>query len=167
MNVSANNTLLSNFAFVNRLNLLKDVFGKVYLTPEIQYKVEKGILEGHVFQERTKQIIETKDWLLVTGFNQDEQKLFDQLTKTLDVGEASCLAIAKLRKWIFLTDDKDARKAAERLAIELSGTIGFLRLARDKKLITSDEANALLQSMIANGYYSPVRKLDDSLINGG
>jgi len=108
-------------AFFNdyRLNLLKGVFGKVYLTPEIRYEIENGILEGHVFQERTKQIIETKDWLLVIGFDQDEQKLFDQLTKTLDAGEASCLAIAKSRKWIFLTDDKDARKTTERLMIQL------------------------------------------------
>ena len=163
MSVIANNTLLSNFAFVNRLNLLKGVFGKVYLTPVIRCEIENGILEGHVFQERTKQIIETKDWLLVIGFDQDEQKLFNQLTKTLDAGEASCIAIAKSRKWIFLTDDKDARQTAERLMIQLSGTVGFLRLARDKKLITSDEGDDLLQSMIANGYYSPVLRLDDIL----
>jgi len=43
---------------------------------------------------------------------------------------------------------------------QLSGTIGFLRLARDKKLITSDEGDELLQSMIANVYYSPVSRLD-------
>jgi predicted nucleic acid-binding protein len=85
MVVMANNTVLSNFAFVNRLDLLKSIFGKVFITTEIQHEVENGISEGHDFQRSTKLVIDTSNWLLVTIFEPNEQKLYYSLELALSL----------------------------------------------------------------------------------
>lgn len=156
-----NNTILSNLAYVDRLDMLKDIFGKVYLTPEIYNEIENGIHCGRYYQIRTKEAIDAQFWLYITELEKNELELFNQLKSSVDIGEASCIAIAKERKWLFLTDDKDARKIAGRLNIEISGTIGFLRIAIAKNLISKDEGNILLRAMIDNGYFSPVSNLND------
>ena len=38
--VIANNTVLSNFASVDRLDLLEKVFGEIYITPEVYTEVD-------------------------------------------------------------------------------------------------------------------------------
>jgi predicted nucleic acid-binding protein len=43
MSVIVNNTTLSNLASVNSLELLKVIFERVYLTPEVYREVENGI----------------------------------------------------------------------------------------------------------------------------
>jgi predicted nucleic acid-binding protein len=156
-----NNTVLSNLAYVDRLDMLKDVFGKVYLTPEVYDEVDNGIRFGRHYQIHTKRAVDAQTWLFITNLEKRELKLFDQLKSRIDVGEASCIAVAKERNWLFLTDDKNARKVAERYNIELSGTVGFLRVAVVKNLISKDEGNVLLRAMIDNGYFSPVSNLSD------
>jgi predicted nucleic acid-binding protein len=60
----------------------------------------------------------------------------NDLRKRVDLGEASCLAIAKERGWIFLTDDDKARRIAKQLGVRLSGTIGVLVTAIEDKIIS-------------------------------
>lgn len=155
----SNNTVLSNFASIDRLDLLKDVYGRIFISLEVYKEIEGGIRHKHLFQKRTKQIADLGEWLLVTGLEGNEEDLYRKLKKQLHPGEASCLAIAINREWAFMTDDKDARKLADVYEVPLSGTIGSLYFSIDQKLISAKEANDLLQQMIENGYHSPVPKL--------
>jgi predicted nucleic acid-binding protein len=61
---------------------------------------------------------------------------------------------------LFASDDADARAAAQRRGIPVTGTLGILALAVRRKLLTLAQANALLNDMIAAGYRSPMQKLD-------
>ena len=160
MSVIVNNTALSNLAFVDSLELLKGVFERVYLTPEVYGEVENGILLGRRYLKNIKLTLDAQDWLLITGLERRELELYSQLKEKVDIGEASCLAIAMNRKWLFVTDDRRARRIAERYNIRLSGTVGVLKLAVSQKFISKNEGNMLLQKMIQNGYYSPVSRLD-------
>ena len=161
MNVIANNTVLSNFALVNRLDLLKSLSKKVYLTPEVHEEVEDGIRCGYIFQMRTKLEIEKQEWLFIADLESSEMQLFTELSKILHTGEASCLAISKNRKWTFLTDDGDARDYANKSNIAITGTIGILISSIDKELITMNEGEYYLQTMIENNYRSPFKHLRD------
>jgi predicted nucleic acid-binding protein len=154
-----NNTVLSNFAFVDRLDLLKNIFQKVYLTPKVYREVEEGIRDGYEFQEHTRKVMEAQEWLIITEPNQRELELYRNLLLRLGSGEASCLAIAKGRGWLFLTDDLNARKTAIQLDVRISGTIGVLRIAMEQGFIPIEEGNRLLHSMIDNGYFSPISDL--------
>jgi len=150
-------------ALINRLDLLESIFGKVFLTPEVYEEVENGIEHGHSFQLRTRQAIDDNKWLLVTNLENQEIEIFLRLSKKLHTGESSCLAIAQIRKWMFLTDDGNARNYAEKFNMNLSGTVGILREAVYAKLITATQGEKYLQIMIEYGYHSPVKHLIDIL----
>jgi hypothetical protein len=160
MQLISNNTVLSNFAVIDRLDLLKDVYGEIFISLEVYEEIKGGIRHKHFFQKRTKQIADSGEWLFVTGLESNEEELYKKLIMQLHPGEASCLAIAINRKWSFLSDDKGARALANFYKVPLSGTIGVLCFLRDENYISTKEANDLLQQMINNGYYSPVSKIE-------
>lgn len=155
MNVIVNNTVISNLALVNELDLLRKLVGKVYVTPEVVEEIEDGIAEGHNFQNRAINLIEEGEWLLVTELESRELEIYSELSSKMGIGEASCLAIALTRKWSFLTDDKRARKFAIKHNITLSGSYGVLISAIENGILSRYEANELLQMMRRNRYHSP------------
>jgi predicted nucleic acid-binding protein len=159
--VIVNNTVLSNLASVDRLDILKKVFLKVYTTLEVQNEVENGIRCNHLFQNHTKKIIDDGQWIFIANCSQQESKFYNDLRKRVDLVEASCLAIAKERGWIFLTDDYKARLIAQQLGVRLSGIIGVLVTAIDDKIISMAEAEKLHQDMKNNGYHSPISSLSE------
>jgi predicted nucleic acid-binding protein len=163
MSVIVNNTVLSNLALINRLDLLRSTLDIIYLTPEVFREVENGIISGRDFQKRTKLEIEKHQWLFLTNLEDIENEILKKLPKSLHTGEASCLAVAKNRKWTFLTDDGNARNYARESNIVVSGTIGILISSIDEELITMVEGEDYLQTMIKNKYRSPFKHLRDIL----
>jgi predicted nucleic acid-binding protein len=65
-----------------------------------------------------------------------------------------------LRGCRFASDDADARAAARRLGVSVTGTLGILALDVRCELLTLAQANALLADMVAAGYRSPMERLD-------
>ena len=71
--------------------------------------------------------------------------------------------------WLLLTleggllasDDADARAAAGRLGLPVTGTLGILALAVRRELLTLAQANAVLADLVAAGYRSPTERLDE------
>jgi predicted nucleic acid-binding protein len=53
---------------------------------------------------------------------EEELNLFVQLARTLDDGEAACLAIAKVRSWTLATDDRKGRREAAGLGVPVFTT---------------------------------------------
>ena len=161
MRLISNNTVLSNFAVVDRLDLLRDAYEKIFISLEVYKEIEGGIRHKHFFQKRTKQLADSGECLLITDLEGNEKDLYNKLITQLHPGEASCLAIAINRKWAFMSDDKDARTLASFHKVPLSGTIGVFHYLIKNDFISTKEANDLLEQMIDNGYYSPVPKIED------
>ena len=87
----------------------------------------------------------------------DERGDYRELLRILGPGEASCIACAKARGGIVVTDDKAARDCcAER---GLTGTIGILKACSLDETLSPGEADAVLQDVIDAGYYSPVTRI--------
>jgi predicted nucleic acid-binding protein len=149
------NTVLSNFALVARFDLLiKAMEDQIATTPQVIGEFNNGVARGRLPQT-------SLDWLEVVNLEAEEEALFQELLEHVNAGEASCLAVAAHRSGRVLTDDRDARKLAAQLRIPMSGTLGvLLRLVQIHSLALS-EANELLGQMIAYGYRSPVKKLED------
>ncbi len=151
--VLIDNTVLSNFAKVNRLDLLKRAFEKLYVTEQVLEEFKLGIERGVL-----PNISLDFEVLKLEG---EEIELYNSLRAKLGKGEASCLAIAKSRNMKFLTDDSDARKAANILGVPVSGTIGVLVRCIERNIISKEEGNKILKEMIAKGFYSPISDLDE------
>jgi predicted nucleic acid-binding protein len=166
----ANTTVLSNFAAVGRLDLLKQLHGRLHIPNEVWAEILDGLEEGYGFYtgiEDQLYPLAEGGWIeLVSMGDEEELRLFQSLPRRLHHGEASCLAIARHRNWAFLSDDKLARKLARSLGIVVSGTLGVLAQAVKRQFLTVEEADRLLGDMIARGYRSPYDSLQQFLDNG-
>jgi predicted nucleic acid-binding protein len=108
-------TIISNFAAVGRLDLLRSVLGPANIADTVLAELHHG---------------------------------------------ADQLAIARRRGWALFTDDRAARARARRWGIRVGGTIGLLLEMTERQFLGIDEANALLQEMVARtGYRSPIEDL--------
>lgn len=114
--IIANTTVISNFASVGRLDLLHSLLGSLHISTDVLAELQDGIAEGiNYYRDLDRHIHPfTEDgWLRLTGLlNDEELRLFHDLPSGLHRGEASSLAIAYVRGWLFLTDDAKARKSA-------------------------------------------------------
>ena len=148
------NTVLSNLALVGQADLVFRLWaGRVASTPEVlsEYKVaaRAGLLPSHAWID-----------LPVVELTTQEVAICETFSRRLGRGERSCLAVAHSRGGLFASDDADARAAARRLGIPITGTLGILALTVRRELLTLAQANALLADMVAAGYRSPMERLD-------
>lgn len=100
------------------LFVLKDLFAAITITSEIAQEYGKNL----------------PAWISV----QDAQNKHYQrmLQSTIDVGEASAIALAiEQQDCLLIIDDNKARKAASRLKISYIGTLGLLLEAKEVGLI--------------------------------
>jgi predicted nucleic acid-binding protein len=160
MSVIANTTVISNFAGIDRLELLRRLYTTLYISTEVYAEVQQGIAEGYAFYEGIDWVVyplAEDGWIhLASIAGADELRLFSTLPAQLHPGEASCIAIARGRGWQFLSDDRAARQMARKLEVNISGTVGCLALAVEKHLCDLTQANNWLQAMIRKGFRSPV-----------
>jgi len=151
--VLVDNTVLSNFAKVEKLHLLKEIFDKVCITSQVLEEFKFGIKRGVLPDTELK--------FQVLALKEEEMELYESLRTRLGKGEASSIAVAKFRKMTLLTDDHDARKVANIMEIPVSGTIGVLTLCVKRGLLSKEQGNKILKNMILKGFYSPVESLDE------
>lgn len=148
------NTVMSNFALVGRVDWLRRVWpGMLVTSSEAWDELQVGIRLGR--------ILETEwSWLAVLMLTEAEREIRDELVPPLDEGEAACLTLAQSRGYGFLTDDRVARREARRLGVPLSGTMGVLKSLVHEGHVSLDEADMALQQMIAVGYRAPLQSLN-------
>jgi hypothetical protein len=149
----ADTTVISNFAYANRLDLLKSI-DDTCTTVEVMNELQAAKIEGVL------QISSSNLFIEILKMDEGEMDTFIRLNSKFGRGEASCLAIALHRNAGILTDDMDARRFAQQGCISVSGSVGILIKAIDRGQLSKEQGNHLLHLMIAKGYYSPVETLD-------
>jgi predicted nucleic acid-binding protein len=147
-------TVLSNFAHVERPDLLRVLFSPLLAPPSVLAELMEG--------ERRALIPKCSwGWLDVVEPTAPEEVLAEELRKSVGPGEAEGLAVARSRNLLILTDDLDARQLAESLGLDLSGTLGCLRDLVKRSILDVAAADFFLARMRERGYRSPVRSLRD------
>ena len=159
-----NNTVLSNFAAVGRLDVLRCLFGQLYVAEDVRTEVWAGVEAGYDFQRDTLSAMSGDHaWLSIVHMTAQERVEADRLVGTLHYGECASIAICKLRNWVFLTDDRLARRQATFEGVQVSGSVGALRLAAEMSQLSPEQVDRLLDRMIAMGYHSPVSTISELL----
>ncbi|MEW6755103.1 MAG: hypothetical protein AB1505_29590 [Candidatus Latescibacterota bacterium] len=146
-------TVLSSFSHVHRPDLLREALvGAVWTTPSVVAELRAGERAG---------ALPRCDWTWLTQveLSTSERELTQALTGQLHGGEAECLAVALCRSCVFLSDDMAARRVARWRGAQVSGTLGILMPLHRQGSLTVVEADALLTTMCARGYRSPVRSV--------
>lgn len=146
--VVSNATPLIYLAKVKKLDLLKSIFGKIFISEEVKkevvdegkklnktdaFLVEKGIEEGWI---KVKKVV---SWV-------DTQIEIDQ-------GEISVISLAKENKISgVLIDETPARIAAKLAGLKPKGTIFVLLEAIKLKLIDFEEFLEILEKLVEEGF---------------
>ena len=147
-------TVLSNFAHVERPDLLRALFSPLFVPSSVLQELARGETLGLIPECRW-------DWLEIVVPTPSEVSLAATFRQSLGAGEADGLAMASSRGLLVLTDDRDARLVGAALGLQVSGTLGCLRDLVKRSVIDSTNADRLLTQMREQGYRSPVRSLKD------
>lgn len=161
--------VLSNFAAIGRLDLLRSLWGTLYIAQAVYEEVQDGLKGGYAFLaevEARVTPVHPNGWLTLINLEDEATvAVYKAMPTYLHGGEAVSLALAQQRSWTFLTDDKDARRFAARSGVQVMGTLGILLQLIRQGILPLAEANELLEQMrVQARYYTPVKNLD-SLIN--
>lgn len=122
---------------INQLSLLQKLFSQVLIPPTVY----KELMAGSFPNER--EIIERARYIEICEV-QPEYQITD-LPAYIHTGEAEAMALSKQMsdetdtEVRLLVDDGAARNYAEKIGIQIIGTIGAIRFAREKNWIDSDQ----------------------------
>ena len=145
------NAVLSNFARINKLELLFHLSKELITTKEVIEEVKKGIRKKPTLF-RIIELIDRNEISIGTLERIDNIMLMDSLIqeRVLGIGEISAMALAKEVNGLFITDDEQASKKAALIGIEIFNkhefrdTVNFLEIFLKNKRITKNEYNEIV-----------------------
>jgi len=103
---------------IESLDLLRNFSNDIFITPEIAEEFDLTL----------------PDWIKVRAVH--SQKTKELFSINLDIGEASALALSlEIPNSLVIIDDLKARKLAEKMQMNYSGTLGLLLRAKQEGFI--------------------------------
>lgn len=151
------NTVLTNLALLQQTELVFRLWSEdACTTPAVMLEYQAGARQAKFGAESWRK-------LRIIELTEPETYWANALPPRLGAGEKTCLAVALHRLGVFASDDFDARAAARRSGIALTGTLGILLLSIERGDISLQQGSAFLKVLIAAGYRSPVQELDGFL----
>jgi predicted nucleic acid-binding protein len=153
---------ISNFALSGSLSIIRGLYRDTSsITDFVSAEILRGIRSGHGGLTTIPEAVKAGRLTEVSLVSRKEKALFESLSISLGLGEASSLAVAACRGFLFASDDQAARREAGRLGVGLTGTIGILAKAARLHICDIKTADRYLAKMIGHGFYAPVRSVRD------
>lgn len=140
--VSLDSSVVVDFHLTGNLTLLEGVFAGRMLVSNF---VTSELADADIQVDSAEPVVLSTD---------DEWNFFHDLRKrkqALGPGELGAITVAKFRHATLLSNDKQARSAAEEESIPISGAIGVLECAVEMESIQPAAAVAILEDMIREG----------------
>lgn len=145
------NAVLSNFARINKLELLFYLSKELITTREVIEEVKNGIRKKPALFSIIE-LVDKNEISIGTLEQIDNIILMDNLIqeRVLGIGEISAMALAKEVNGLFITDDEQASKKAASIGIEIFNkyefrdTINFLELLLKNKRITRSDHDEIV-----------------------
>ncbi|MBW4527236.1 MAG: DUF3368 domain-containing protein [Phormidium tanganyikae FI6-MK23] len=129
MTLVSNTSPISNLAKVKQLELMYQLYG-VILIPNAVYDELLDERAG----ETVITAVQSADWLEIHSVQ--NQKLVNQLSDRVNVGEAEAIALAvEVKAARLLIDERLGRQAATDLGLKNTGVLGILLSAKRRNLI--------------------------------
>lgn len=140
--VILNNTPLVALYVLERLDILRDLFGEVMIPPAVHAEFMA------IDRARRESALTNAAWIKVRSLAHPRRVL---AFTGLDEGEAAVLGLAEELGGTVVIDERKARRYAKRLGLPLTGTIGLLLLAKERHLLTS--VRTALDTLLAAGLH--------------
>ena len=128
---------------LGRLDILRDLFGRVVTTPQVRDELDAGQAQGLDVPD-----INALEWIDVRSVSVPP---FLDLIGDLGKGESSILALAVEHPGSrLIVDDHLARDVAEDQEIKVTGTLGVLLLAKERGLI--ERIDGVMRQLLQHGF---------------
>lgn len=151
-------TVLSNFAFISRMDLLT-ALPRVCTVPEVRRELRSGVDSYPYLQRGLDHLGES---IQVVSLDDRVVELIPQLESRLDSGEAQALAVASVHSETLVSDDGTARDFARSRDVPVTGSIGVLVTAVEDGRIAEPDADRWLKQWIDDtAFRAPSRELSD------
>jgi predicted nucleic acid-binding protein len=143
----SNSSPLIWLAKINRLGVLKSLFGAIIVPEKVRAEVSSGesadsLLIREAFRE---------GWLRVSGEADDASALVG--VSGLHQGEAEAVLLARRLGSLLLVDEREATGTARVFGVRPLGTVGVLLLGLAEGRLTFDEFSECLDLLIASGFW--------------
>lgn len=126
MIVVSNTTPIIGLSILNRIDLLRDLFGEIYIPRTVFDELTADGANRYGGQEVSAGV--SAGWVLVE--NVPTSSVLTALKIDLDEGEADAIALALERQAdLVLIDERKGRAKAKALGLKITGTIGVLLFA--------------------------------------
>lgn len=130
MIVVSNTSPLTNLGAIGQFDLLKNLFGKIYIANGVWDELNASGQQWPGSRE-----VSDADW--ITKHAAQNAHLVRTLRRDLDRGESESIALAAAKTAdLILLDEKDGRLAAKRLGLRTMGVLGVLLRAKAKGHLT-------------------------------
>jgi predicted nucleic acid-binding protein len=145
MIVVSNATPLISLSLINQLGLLKALYGQVYIPPAVcEEVVTKG--KGRPGAQEVAQA----DWIVVREVPEVARGTVQPRPAALHAGEVETMELALwLQAELVILDERLARKIAKTQGLNIVGTVGILKHARDRGLLA--DLKGVLDALRRNG----------------
>jgi len=129
MIVVSNTSPLTNLAAIGQFDILRHLYAELHIAPGVWEELSAGGKRWPGCDE-----VVVANW--IESHPVQNQALVMALRRDLDRGEAETIALAlELEATLVLLDEKEGRHAAQRLGLQVVGTVGVLLEAKAKGLI--------------------------------
>ena len=136
MIVVSDTTPLIALLKINRLDLLKKLFGTIV----IPSAVSNELLQNTAFPSEIEQIKQASFIKVIPVKNRESVNVLMRVTG-LDIGESEAIILTEeIPHSSLLIDERRGRKVAQMMAIEFTGSLGILLNAQKEGFITTNEA---------------------------
>jgi predicted nucleic acid-binding protein len=142
MIVIADASCLITLDNLNETHLLPKLYEEICVTPEVAAKVGPSLPEWVSLRSSSNQV------------------LIDKLSKDLEIGEATSIALAvETPDCLLIIDEKKGRREAVRLGLEITGTFGVLMKGLEAGFI--DDPDTIVERLESVGF-----RISESLKDG-
>jgi uncharacterized protein len=151
LKVVSNTTPLLALMKINKLEILREVYGAIHIPYAVYKEIEKGKAKDFYID------LKSHEWIHI-GFIKDE--IARRYFSDLDEGEAETIMLAsELKADLVLLDEIMGRRHAKKMSLTVTGTIGVLIKAKEMKLISA--VHPLLLQMKDKGIWISDKLLDE------
>lgn len=153
MKVLIDSSSLIAFAKIGAIELLKNLFGEIYITEEIKSEVVFGSTsDAAIIRERIGK------WIKILKFTPPG---YFKDVRGIGEGERSILEYAKDNKGtLLILDEIEARAIAESENLNFTGTIGLTVFACERGKISSEEGIDLIKKLSKSDFRMTVELYD-------
>lgn len=152
MNVVLNASPLVYLGKKRRTNLLKLVFEKILIPPEVEEEIMKlrESPEAMLLRDAVQE-----GWIVKEKPSEKRVRQIARLFSEIDVGEAAVIALAIERQMEnVVIDDAEAKIAAEYFKLRVHGTLYVILEAYKRKIFKSKiEVRSIVDNMLRRGFY--------------